>query len=461
MASQTATSLENTLPTLSTNAMLAFCDDLDSMLSITMSCAPAAAVFTRLDELKSSFAKYAAVYSVQPKGILNQCFHLMLDRTGLFALSGLVVMLPEATIKQQCKQGTLDSALKLMDTVKEIGNLLVGSWDRIFREQLNGHKHLLQTGTRIADPWPSPKDVFGMESDSPCLAMVWEINVPDYPAFKCAAVFGDLKAASSESDSPQPTSASEEATVPQAEQKNTIEPAKSESDAQSDPAAIPPATHVSEDPAIQTTEPHQALSGKSEPVNASAHPVYDAIVQITQSGCPNPSVSSQILNRPAKSVMNRHPLWLFLNDSVETALQRMQQNNTRYALIEEQGQLVGILSRGDLNAAVSPYLKPAFDAYRRPLDEATLQIRIKWFMSRLMHIADPEMPVWKMMETMCRHEIRALPVQDSSGSVLGLVTVPDIFGLFIRTDAGSDGSLCPQPIQTSVKPIQPAQEEKQ
>lgn len=456
ITSQTAASLENTLPTLSTNAMQAFCEDLDSMLGITMSCAPAAAVFTRLDELKSSFAKCTAVYSVQPEGILNQCFYLMLDKIGLFALSGLVVMLPQATIRQQCKQGTLDSALKLMDTVKEIGNLLVGSWDRIFREQLNGHKHLLQTGTHIADPWPSPKDVFGMETDSLCLAMVWEITVPNYPTFKCAAVFGDLKAASSEPDSPQPPSAAEEAPVPQAAQNDAIEPVKSESDSQPDPASASPTTQVSDEPAIQATESHQALPAESEPVNASAHPVYDAIVQMTQSGCPNPSAALQILNRPAKLVMNRRPLWLFLNDSVETALQRMQQNNTRYALIEEQGQLAGILSRGDLNAAVSPYLKPAFEAYRRPLDEASLQIRIKWFMSRLVHIADPEMPVWKMMEIMCRYEIRALPVQDSSGSVLGLVTIPDIFRLFIRTDAGPEDAASSQEIQTAVEPIQPA-----
>jgi CBS domain-containing protein len=475
MKTQTPVSLENVLPTLSTSAMQAFCQDMDGMLGIPMSCAPSGAVVAHLEELKSSFAKCAAVYSIQSSGILDKCFWLMLDRAGLFVLSGLVVMLPQDTIKQQSKQGTLDNALKLMDTVKEIGNLLVGSWDRIFREQLIGHKHLLQSGTQIADPWANPKDIYGIDASAPCLGIVWEITVQEYPPFKCAVVFGDLKAGPAE-PAPQPTPSAEEKTpAPQPEQKKTAEPASVKSKpapaepepAQpasppvSDPTPAPTAAQPAPAPAAQTPDPSPTGSTGSEPVNPSSHPVYDAIVQMTRSGCSSLSADPQILSRPAKFVMQNRLLWLSPNDPVETALQRMQQNGTRYALVEEQGRLAGILSRGDLNAAVSPYLKSPFEAYRRPLDEASLQIRVKWFMSRLVHVADPDMPLWKIMETMYRHEIRALPVQNAGGVVLGLVTVPDIFRILLGAEMNVPSSVGPQSAQPAPEQqVQPAQEEK-
>jgi tRNA nucleotidyltransferase (CCA-adding enzyme) len=135
--------------------------------------------------------------------------------------------------------------------------------------------------------------------------------------------------------------------------------------------------------------------------------------------------------------MNTKPLWLSPNDSVETALQRMQQNAARYALIEEKDQMVGILSQSDLNAAISPYLRAPFEEYRRPLDEASLQIRIKWFMSRPVRTITPDTPLWKVMDTMYRYQIRALPVQDAAGSVIGLITVMEIFHALLQPTAAA------------------------
>lgn len=454
MVTRKSIPLETVLPTLSTNAMQAFCQDMDGMLGIAMTCAPAGATVGTLEEIKSSFAKCAAVYAVQSRGALEGRFHLVLDKAGLFLLSGVVVMLPQDTIKQQCKQGTLDTARKLMDTLKEIGNLLVGSWDRIFRDQMCGHEHLLQSDTLIADPWENPKELFGLELNAPCIGIVWEITVEGHPPFKCAAVFPMLKSDPSQ-PAPQPQAPpAEESPAPQTEQPKAAEPGPARSEpVKPQPAEPAPQPSAEPDPVPARTDPQPtAEQAKASPQAAAQprpeqtdHPVYEAIQQMVRSGQTAVSpIDSQILSRPAQSVMQTRILWLSPNDSVETALQKMQQNHTRYALIEEQNRMQGILSRGDLNSAVSPYLKSPFEEYRRPLDEASLQIRVKWFMSRLVHIADPDMPLWKIMEIMCRHEIRALPVQDAGGAVLGLITVPDIFGALIGSNNKDQSQVAPQ-----------------
>ena len=56
-------------------------------------------------------------------------------------------------------------------------------------------------------------------------------------------------------------------------------------------------------------------------------------------------------------------------------------------MIGADGVLEGLVSKSDLAGAASPYLRPEFAKWRWPLDDATLQIKVKWIMSRP---ADPQ-----------------------------------------------------------------------
>jgi len=432
MEQQTAQTipLETLVPQVSTGSMQTFCEDMNGMLGISIGCALCQAVPGTVDKLKAFFPKFAAVYSVRAEGSLSGRFALLLDKNALFLLSGTIVMLPETKIKEQCKQGTLEQALKLSDTIKEIGNLIVGAWDRMFREQLPGHKHLLQTNTQILNPWDKPAEIFGFKEDTTCLLIVWEMTVGDYPPFHGAAVF--------------PAALFE---PPKEEPAPTEAPAQTPSESAAVPEAAPAQPEPTANQPAQTSEPAAAPSASGEtPQSSESHPVWNAIQQMVQSA-PDASsaapLDAAVLNCPARFFMNPKPLWLSPNDSIETARQRMQQNNTRYALIEEKDQLAGILSQGDVNAALSPYLRSPFEEYRRPLDEASLQIRIRWFMSRPVHTASPDTPLWKIMEIMCRHQIRAVPIQDTGGTVAGLVTVTEIFQTLLKTLSG--GSSAGQP----------------
>jgi len=432
MEQQTAQTipLETLVPQVSTVSMQTFCEDMNGMLGISIGCALCQAVPGTVDKLKAFFPKFAAVYSVRAEGSLSGRFALLLDKNALFLLSGTIVMLPETKIKEQCKQGTLEQALKLSDTIKEIGNLIVGAWDRMFREQLPGHKHLLQTNTQILNPWDKPAEIFGFKEDTTCLLIVWEMTVGDYPPFHGAAVF--------------PAALFE---PPKEEPAPTEAPAQTPSESAAVPEAAPAQPEPTANQPAQTSEPAAAPSASGEtPQSSESHPGWNAIQQMVQSA-PDASsaapLDAAVLNCPARFFMNPKPLWLSPNDSIETARQRMQQNNTRYALIEEKDQLAGILSQGDVNAALSPYLRSPFEEYRRPLDEASLQIRIRWFMSRPVHTASPDTPLWKIMEIMCRHQIRAVPIQDTGGTVAGLVTVTEIFQTLLKTLSG--GSSAGQP----------------
>jgi hypothetical protein len=80
-------------------------------------------------------------------------------------------------------------AQALTDAIKEQGNLMTGSWDRIFRQSLAGHKHLKQVNVYIGPLWTNPKESIQMEPDHECLMILSKIKVGAFEPVLCAAVF--------------------------------------------------------------------------------------------------------------------------------------------------------------------------------------------------------------------------------------------------------------------------------
>ncbi len=96
--------------------------------------------------------------------------------------------------------------------------------------------------------------------------------------------------------------------------------------------------------------------------------------------------------------------------------------------------LDGIVSKSDLTGAISPYLQPVFAKWRRPLDDATLQIKVKWIMTKPVQTITSETSLKVIMENMRQSHRRALPVIDQQGKVQGLVTVFDIFNALLNSN---------------------------
>ncbi len=161
--------------------------------------------------------------------------------------------------------------------------------------------------------------------------------------------------------------------------------------------------------------------------------VSKTIQQMTQSQLNQPGEQSLAgSGLRAKDVMQKELVWVSPDDSVQQALAKIQQTDSGYLVVGKDEMIEGIVSNSYLNGAVSAYLRPEFAKWRRPLDDATLQIRVRWIMSRPVHIAKPETPLANVMGNMCRFGVLCLPVVDQQGKVQGLVTEADIFKVLLE-----------------------------
>jgi len=172
---------------------------------------------------------------------------------------------------------------------------------------------------------------------------------------------------------------------------------------------------------------------KAESQEPAAGEVAKSIRQMAQSQSNQPREQSLAgFGLCAKDVMLKEFVWGSPEDSVQQAIRKMQQSDSGYLVVGIDGVLVGIVSNSNITGALSPYLRPIFAKWRRPLDDATLQIRIKWIMSRPVHIVKPKTPLANVMENMCRYGVLCLPVVDQQGKVQGLVTDTDIFKVLLE-----------------------------
>ncbi|MBA7703391.1 hypothetical protein ES703_112176 [subsurface metagenome] len=132
--------------------------------------------------------------------------------------------------------------------------------------------------------------------------------------------------------------------------------------------------------------------------------------------------------------MQKEVVWAGPDDSVQQTLTKMQQHDVGYMVVGRDGVMEGIISKSDLTGAISPYLRPVFAKWRRPLDDATLQIKIKWIMSRPVRTVKPDTSLAAIMENMRQFGWHCLAVVDQEGKVQGLVTAFDIFQALLSSN---------------------------
>ena len=612
------TEIESQVIELATEAFKTFCDDIAGMFGVGVQCEQQEVRTETVAGLKKCFKKLVAVNVVDATGALEGTFQLIFDQEGLFTLGGVIVMLPEQRILANRRDPSPQLAASMVDAVGEAGNLLVGSWDRIFREGIKGHGHFLQRlPAFIGKPWDESQEKIGLAGDAELVYIPYQMTIGTYPSFNCGVIFPkslfaghsdvpskpDSEPAADTSDGPVPEDAAPEAQTPQDVQTSPAKAGPKESDspdksdtpqdsgseepkqelpaAEEAPAgeettvkekpteiaaAVPASVETSqsrEDAAEDKTEPEQpaaaqkstkkksksrrpktpakegqvkentpdtpaeetpeaqaqagptaepqsagdvaghepapvvtealptgtpcGASGETQVVDTPAGPdaapsqehqepaagkVSEAIRKMTQSYAALPGESdrsiisntaavpptclavedksgvhqathrrrgttqlSRFLSICAKDIMQGRVIWASPDETVQQALAKMQQHDTGYIMVGVDGVLDGIVSRSDITGALSPYLRSLFAKWRRPLDDATLKIKIKWIMSRPVRTIRPQTPLVTIMENMCRFGGRGLPVLDEQGKVQGLVTVYDVFQKMLNTCA--------------------------
>lgn len=484
------------LAELSDNAFAAFCEDIAGMFGVEMRCDRRQTLTAPARSLRDHFKKLSVAHLSKADGALNGTFHLVFDQGGLFILAGVVVMLPESRILEEAKRGSMENAANMEDAAREVGNLLVGSWDRIFREECPGHGHFVKTSTFIGKPWDKPEQV-ELQADGEVEVVLYEMTVEPYPSFTCAAVFprevlsrfGESSPAAkpvaaeapekpkaaeppvapaqspapvAQKPSPEPTAGPTAGAPPaqkpassNAEEASATPQAAQTPIARSDAASasLPPAGAPASPVASPSPKPGQ-IDGVIPPGRRS--PAIDAgmlpseLASAESGGASRPSSFSfldaayiqsgpqsglaEFMSLRACEIMEKDVVWAGPEETVQDVIAKMQQHNVGYILIGANGALEGLVSNSNILGAVSLYLRPMFAKWRRPQDDATLGVKIKWIMSRPVRTVRPDATVAGMIESMRRCGGRCLPVVDAKGAVQGIVTVFDILLRILESD---------------------------
>jgi CBS domain-containing protein len=399
------TDIKTQLTDLSSEAMEAFCNDISGMFGVDMTSDLSSGVQETARGLEKTFKNPAAVLTINARGVLNGEFYIVFDKEGLFTLAGTIVMLPEQDILTSRKNGSQTDAEALHDAVVETGNLLVGSWDRIFREEREGHIHFLQSSTFIGNPWEASHKRFPLEPEETVLFFPCRISVGSFPAFHCGVIFPEAvyeKKAVEEPASAALTG-SEAVETPDAKEPEAASPEACDAPAEAD---LP----ESEGGVVSQTIRNMM---ESLPLLPAEH-------------------AQALLGVSAKDIMKKDVLWGLPDDSVQDAMEKMQAAETAYLLVGQSDFPEGIVTWIDIAEAVSIYLRPVFSKWRRPADDATLQIKLKVIMTRPVRTIKPQTPLSVIVEDMSKCRLRCLPVVNDSGKVEGVVSPFDIFSVLMK-----------------------------
>ena len=391
---------------LSEESFKTFCDDISGMFGVNMQCNQQQVAIETLAGLKKHFKELVSVHCVKAQGALEGTFHLVFDKDGLFALAGVINMHPEQAILENIKLGSLEKAKDMSGVLTEVGEALVGAWDRVFRKGSDDHNHFVQTNIFIGNLWSEPDktNLFGNEE---LVMLPYQLTIAPYPTFKCGAIFPkELFTGTPELELNPPD-------VRRVKQAASAEPKMASQE--------------------QANEVEEIVSATTLTDTSKSEPISETIRKMVQDSPEALNSTGTISTIHAKDIMQKDVLCGAAEDSVQQIITRMQQHNAGYIMIGQNGVLEGIVSKSDLKEATSPYLRPEFAKWRRPLDDATLQIKVKWIMSKPVHTIRAETSLAGIMDNMSRFGVRCLPVVDDQDKVQGLVTVFDIFKVLLKS----------------------------
>ena len=125
--------------------------------------------------------------------------------------------------------------------------------------------------------------------------------------------------------------------------------------------------------------------------------------------------------------MNKNVVWGKYDDSVQQALLKMRKHNTDYMIIGRRTAPEGVISKSELTAMLSPYLRPEFAKWRQQLDDATLQIRVKWTMINPLRTINPATPLSAVIEKLNQSDTQCIAVANGGGKIQGLITRAETF----------------------------------
>jgi len=143
-----------------------------------------------------------------------------------------------------------------------------------------------------------------------------------------------------------------------------------------------------------------------------------------------------------KEYMTPNPMTVNEDSSILETAELMKKQKVRRFPVLRGGQLIGIVTDRDLRSA-APSQVISFDAQERELmpelHSLLSGITVKEVMSRKVATIRPEQTIVAAAQLMLERRISGIPVVDSRGGLLGIITETDIFKVLVDLSGVSSG----------------------
>ncbi|MFZ1464982.1 MAG: CBS domain-containing protein [Anaerolineae bacterium] len=128
-----------------------------------------------------------------------------------------------------------------------------------------------------------------------------------------------------------------------------------------------------------------------------------------------------------RDIMSAPALTIHYEADLDEAAAMLESNQIRrLPVLDDEGQLVGILTQGDVRVASMATAVDPYDA------AATTWLTAGDAMTHRTFTVTADTSVVDVVKMMLAHKIGGLPVVDDTGAVIGMVTETDIFRLVVR-----------------------------
>lgn len=131
----------------------------------------------------------------------------------------------------------------------------------------------------------------------------------------------------------------------------------------------------------------------------------------------------------AEELMTPDPLTVGVDDTLQDALDLMVRNDIRELPVLDSGTLVGIITDRDLRMALGPGIKKLDD---RVMDDKALSERIGRWMTADVEAIYPDTSAADVCRLLVDLRVGALPVVDSGGRLVGIVSVTDVLAAAVE-----------------------------
>lgn len=135
-------------------------------------------------------------------------------------------------------------------------------------------------------------------------------------------------------------------------------------------------------------------------------------------------------------IMTKKVVMVGMDDRLEKVRDIFERRPFHHLLVEDNGELVGVLSDRDLFKALSPFLATVSE---RPRDTFTLKKRAHQIMSRTLVTATAETTISEAAKKFIKYGVSCLPILSPDGkTVEGIVTLKDILK-WVMKESDSSG----------------------